>query len=194
MPENVALALAMHALQQGDASFAATILIGYYAFLRTGEVLKLKNGQCNVDRAGNIILALGMSKSGKRRGELEYGLVEAGPVAVLVQCFLATRRPSDNVADSDEWIWRSKFDRYLHELGLTELGLRPYSLRRGGATHAFVLGETLTKVCVRGRWAQEATARIYIQEAVQLLQAFAIPAGCLARVNALAAAWNFPSG
>ena len=41
-----------------------------------------------VDHAGNIVLALGRSKSGKRRGEDEFGIVDSGPVALVVAAFL----------------------------------------------------------------------------------------------------------
>jgi hypothetical protein len=190
MPERVALALAMHALRRGDPAFCASVLIGFYAYLRTGEILNLCIAHCYTDRRNNLIISLGMSKSGKRRGEAEYAIISAGPVATLVGIFLAARQGQTRVCDCEEWVWRARFDLYLAELGLSHLGWRPYSLRRGGATHAFVQGLSMSQVCVRGRWAHESTARIYIQEAVNLLQQMAIPAAALQAVHQLSDLWS----
>ena len=190
MPERVALALAMHALRQGDPAFCVSVLIGFYAYLRTAEIVNLCVAHCYSDRRGNLIPSLGMSKSGKRRGEAEYAMIVAGPIATLVSIFLAARQGQTRVCDCAEWLWRVRFDRYLAELGLDSLGWRPYSLRRGGATHAFVEGLSMSQVCVRGRWAHESTARMYIQEAVNLLQQMAIPAAALAGVQWLSDLWS----
>ena len=191
LPQRVALALAMHALRQGDPAFCVSVLIGFYAYLRTAEIINLCVAHCHTDRRKNLILSLGMSKSGKRRGEAEYAIIKAGPVATLIGIFLAARQGQTRVCECEEWVWRARFDRYLGELGLSQLGWRPYSLRRGGATHAFVEGLSMSQVCVRGRWAHESTVRLYIQEAVSLLQQMAIPAAALQTVQWLSDLWNF---
>ena len=43
----------------------------------------------------------------------------------------------------------------------------PYSLRRGGATSAFRFGVSFDQLLVRGRWSNQKTARIYLDEALQ---------------------------
>ena len=41
---------------------------------------------------------------------------------------------------------------------------KPYSLRRGGATHLFITTKSYSQVCQAGRWSAERTVRIYIQD------------------------------
>ena len=84
-----------------------------------------------------------------------------------------------------------KFDQTLSEPGLPQLGLRPYSLRRGGATLAFRWGVPLSKLCVRGRLSQEKTARIYMQEAVSLFNAMSMSPAVILQLGQLADAWGF---
>ena len=86
---------------------------------------------------------------------------------------------------------RRKFDRYLHNLGLSHLLLRPYSFRRGGATNALRQGQTMAQICTRGSWGNEKTARIYIQEAVTLLQKQSVTPVTHAFLLSLADAWCF---
>ena len=42
----------------------------------------------------------------------------------------------------------------------------PYSLRRGGATYAFLLHGSMEKCLLRGRWASSSSARIYLADAI----------------------------
>jgi hypothetical protein len=44
------------------------------------------------------------------------------------------------------------------------IAFQGYSLRRGGATHLYLLSRNLSLVTIRGRWQNQATARIYIHE------------------------------
>jgi hypothetical protein len=59
--------------------------------------------------------------------------------------------------------WRTLFSDYIRKLKLTQWEYRPYSLRRGSATHLFVKTGSLDKVVVAGRWSAVKTARIYIK-------------------------------
>ena len=50
----------------------------------------------------------------------------------------------------------------LRSLGVSALGFRPYSLRRGGATAFYRRTANLQATVERGRWAHVRVARIYI--------------------------------
>ena len=41
---------------------------------------------------------------------------------------------------------------------------QPYSIRRGGATHAFVTTQRLDTILLRGRWRSLAVARLYLED------------------------------
>ena len=69
MPEVVALALPMHALVLGHLGFGISVMLAFYTYPRTGEVLTLRTLQSYLDAFQNLIIALAQSKSGKRRGE-----------------------------------------------------------------------------------------------------------------------------
>ena len=191
IPEFMLLAMAMHALQSGDVHFCASLLLGFYACLRTGEIVSLTVSQCITDSNGHVILYLGQCKSGKRRGEEEYSVVDHAPVCSLLSIFFANRNPHDLICGGEEHMWRRKFDRYLFNLGLSHLFLRPYSLRRGGATNALRRGQTMAQICTRGRWGNEKTARMYIQEAVTLLQKQSVTPVTSALLVSLADSWCF---
>ena len=65
--------------------------------------------------------------------------------------------------------FRSLFHRACAELGLNGLQLKPYSLRRGGATHDMLAHGELQRTIHRGRWSDARTARIYINDGLALL-------------------------
>ena len=57
----------------------------------------------------------------------------------------------------------------LSALKLESFAFRPYSLRRGGATHWFRHHGSFDKLLVQGRWAAPKTAKIYINEGLAIL-------------------------
>ena len=65
--------------------------------------------------------------------------------------------------------WRKQFSDALSALKLESFAFRPYSLRRGGATHWFRHHGSFDKLLVQGRWAAPKTAKIYINEGLAIL-------------------------
>ena len=65
--------------------------------------------------------------------------------------------------------FRNLFRDILAQLGLAELGLRPYSLRRGGATYETQSHGLMEKTLIRGRWKNSNIARIYISDGLAML-------------------------
>ena len=61
------------------------------------------------------------------------------------------------------------FQRAVKFLKLEGLNIRPYSIRRGGATHHFHLNGNMSATVVRGRWSSAKTARIYIEDGLASL-------------------------
>ena len=62
-----------------------------------------------------------------------------------------------------------KFQELVSAAGLSDLQLRPYGLRRGGATAHFALHGRIEDTVFRGRWNSSSTARIYITEGAAVL-------------------------
>ena len=128
-----------------------------------------------------------------RQQKRRRGVFSCGPSGHLCSAehFLNHRHPQELVCGAEEHTWRRKHDRYLHNLGLSHLHLRLYSLRRRGATNALRRGQTMAQICTRGSWANEKTARMYIQEAVILLQKQPVTPLTHAFLVSLADAWCF---
>ena len=51
---------------------------------------------------------------------------------------------------------------YCRFFGLSAFNFSAYSLRRGGASHAFATGVHFDELLLRGRWQSVKTARIYL--------------------------------
>ena len=158
MPTLICHAMAMLAMVEHDPFMALSLLLCFHAYLRTGELLTLRMSQIFVDTQGNVIIALGRSKTGKRRGEDEFSIIDAGPIATLVSWFIGLHPGNSLFAGRELHAWRQRF-----------------------------------KICDRGHWSQERTAKMYIREAASLLNKLALPPQLRARLEELAAQWTFPS-
>ena len=65
--------------------------------------------------------------------------------------------------------------RVLSDRGLAHVGFGLASLRAGGATRLYLSGLDLPRIQYRGRWLNERTVSIYIQEAVCALAVTVLP-------------------
>ena len=71
--------------------------------------------------------------------------------------------------------WRKTFNDVLEAVGFHHIDYRPYSLRRGGATHHFSLHGRFDSLLILGRWQAAATARLYINEGLATLAELSLP-------------------
>ena len=86
--------------------------------------------------------------------------------------------------------WRNLFSECIQKLKLDKWEFRPYSLRRGGATHLFVKGGSLDKVLLAGRWTALKTARIYINSGLAMLTEIQVPKPLLTPFHQIFLTWN----
>ena len=84
--------------------------------------------------------------------------------------------------------FRMFFREALSILQLQPDLFRPYSIRRGGATHFYMTTGSLEQLLLRGRWSDIRTARIYIQDGVAALTHLSLSPTTLHRVAVLQAA------
>ena len=134
LPEHVLMAMAGWSFFKGYVTFGVSLLVGFYAMLRTGELLGLRaSHMLSSSNAKQVVISLGLTKGGKRHGAAESVILGFEPAVKIVRQWKlkasALTCLSKNPAN-----WRSLFNECLHSLGLTRHGFRPYSLRRGGAT------------------------------------------------------------
>ena len=190
MTEAVLRAMAGWAVTKGHETFALSLLVGFYSLLRTGELLALQAWQIHMSSPNQpAVLNLGLTKSGKRQGASES--VTLTEQHVLKHLWAWKRRvPRHTFLTLKPHAWRDLFSECLVKLKLDRWEFRPYSLRRGGATHLFVKGESLDRVLVTGRWTALKTARIYLNSGLAMLSEIQIPKLLLVPFHNIFHTWN----
>ena len=109
-------------------------------------------------------LALPWTKIGQQRGAQEVVTIDEPLVGFWL------KRACEGVLNDAQLMtggphqFRTFFQQAITTLGLQELGFKPYSLRRGGATHDFLSHHNVQRTLMRGRWGDVRTGRIYITD------------------------------
>ena len=156
------------ALQRHGPRLAATLAVGFHCMLRTVEMLTLRFVQIALGQAHTGVVALPLTKSGQRRGAQEMVTMDDPILGRLLATLAADHQASDLLCNVAEAAVRHFFEVANATFGLP-LRYRPYSLRRGGATHDYLAHANLGKTVLRGRWGSLATARVYINDGLSVL-------------------------
>ena len=186
MLPSMALGLAGLARIHGREDYCAIILFGFHAMLRIGEAFAITRSQVALDRSFCGLVDLGMTKGAKRKGAREF-VTCTEPLAgrALVRAFLNSAE-HEALLSGTAYAFRAWFAAALDRTHLGAFRLKPYSLRRGGATHAFQQTGNMSYVVERGRWSDARTARLYVTEGRALLSQMTLPATTVANLRALA--------
>ena len=191
MSQTMVLAMSMYALQKQEIGFALSLMLGFHCFLRTGELLALTKRHIvfnhDVQRA---VITLGWTKGGKRRGHQEYVVLEDERTLRFLWHVLQSHDDGHLICDCSATTWRLKYDRTVEALGMSWLGIKPYSLRRGGSTWFFQQCGSLDLTMERGRWAHSKTSQSYIMEGVAAMQTACLPSELENNWSYLAKLWG----
>ena len=161
----VLLALVGKCILDDDLIFGSGLVLAFQAMLRTTELLMLRVGHISLARNHkSIIVNLGLTKGGRRKGVEETVILEDRALWVLLYVVLHGRMPGEYLLELKPCLFRKRCADLLTSCGLDGLGYMPYSLRRGGATTLFKETANLDLVMVRGRWQSQRTARIYVND------------------------------
>ena len=167
---DILLAMCGFALADGNIQAAAGMALGFHALLRSAELTNLVKGDVHLDVArGTGVLNLGLTKGGQRRGVVEHVTLDDSNVIRLLSLACEKLQRGDLVCGRTGRDFTMKYQSYLARLHLGSDGYKPYSLRRGGATHWFRRSGSMTQTCERGRWSNAKTARIYINDGLLVL-------------------------
>ena len=159
LPASAVLGLAGLAVATKQPKVAAILLIGYLAFLRTSELVKLSTAKIAVDRPRDrILIALPGTKTS--RGREETVCVVDRRVAALVSSICTS--PLTPLWHGTASSFRSMLTEFFTFFSLSEFNFTAYSFRRGGASHAFATGVTFDELLIKGRWQNARTARLYL--------------------------------
>ena len=175
LPIDMLEAMVGYALFKNDHAFALTLLLGFYGLLRTGELLSLTGSHVTVQNPrGPAVISLGLTKAGKRQGAAESITIHVEDVCRRLHQWCISMPPALVLAGPSH-TWRKKFSDTLKALSFHHGDFRPYSLRRGGATHAFGQHGSFDKLLIAGRWQSQKTARIYVNSGLAVLAELKIP-------------------
>ena len=111
------------------------------------------------------------------------------PLAWALEAARPAGEPGAALIQHSSAHFRQHFAEAVRDTGLDHLPVRPYSLRRGGASHLFRQTGSYSLVTERGRWARPETSRIYISEAAAQTASIRLPTRAQTMLNAHRRRW-----
>ena len=180
----LARAIVARAVELNHLPFACLISLGFHALLRTGEMLKITYKDLEFSKECGI-LSLHQSKSGLRSGTSEAVAIRDALTLELLHTWKVVYHPSlgDKLWPYSPQSFRETFRSYLRFFRVMHLDLKPYSLRRGGATHLLQKGVPMHTILLRGRWHSLAVARLYLQDGLAMLPGLRIDSKDLVKIQ-----------
>ena len=193
LTESVLRAMVGWAVFNEHYSFGLSLLVGFHGMLRTGELLALQAWQIHMTSGSQpAVINLGLTKSGKRQGAAESITLTDSTVLGLLWEWKQISA-SHTYLTSKPHVWRDLFSECVRSLSLSPWEFRPYSLRRGGATHYFVKFGSLDRVLLLGRWTALKTAKVYLNSGLAMLSDLQIPIRLLRPFHTVFSNWIQPS-
>jgi hypothetical protein len=159
-------AMAYFALEDGQQRLALIMVLAHSLCLRTSELLALRFSDLTISPAcASLVAYLGQSKTGKRKNKSECARCKDKALILFAKALCPDDAMGDYILDMSEATFRKKFAQLAKRVGLDPERVKPYSLRRGGATQHFRDGWSFGAISELGRWGSEAACREYINDA-----------------------------
>ena len=127
------------------------------------------------------------SKSGVRFGHKECVPISDGTLLRFLAWGQARFPPHQCIVRLKACAFRRAFCEAVAAAGLPEGNWKPYSIRRGAATDHFRLFGSLDATCIRGRWLNTRTCRIYVSDGISALTEVHTAADVASRLRSLQA-------
>ena len=157
-------------LQWQWSRLACLCTVGYAGLLRTGEMFLLQRQHVILPRMPDqsAVLFLVNTKTTQRNLlQSEKVLIKEKIAIESLRYLCAGLRKEDFLVTTSAAKFRSVWKDVVQHLGLQDFNYLPYSIRRGAATAAYNEGTTFDELLERGRWRHIATARLYLDQALQ---------------------------
>ena len=157
----------MYAVEHLNLEFAAVILLGFFALLRTGECLQVTPRDLMLG-ADSGIVSLQNTKTGLRHAAREMVSID-DDITLEILREVCLQKKMNNLDRVPIWTkspqaFRNEFAHHCSRFGLLKHKFRPYSLRRGGATALFKSTGSMELALLRGRWQSTKVAKIYLSD------------------------------
>eukprot|EP00435_Cladocopium_sp_Y103_P016983 s2158_g4.t1 len=185
-PLTIALAKAFVAKGVADNNLplAALVAIGFHGMLRTGELLNLRYGDIEVSSTCGVV-NLHHSKSGHRTGAQEAVALRDSLTLLLLEILFSVqhRYKGDPLWPHSAQAFRHQFQKLCDFFQISSLLMKPYSLRRGGATFLLQSNVPLETILVRGRWRSLGVARLYLEDGLAQLPSLRLSASVQSHIS-----------
>ena len=187
LSSDILLAMVGRTIQLGWHRMSVLLVVGFHCLLRTAEMYNLRVADFEFDASGRRgVLTLPESKSGTRYNITESVTITDAGVVRLVKALVVGLQRGELLYPDGPHHFRKCFDDLVVDLSLPKsLLYKPYSIRRGAATADFLKHGSMSKTCVRGRWSNEKSCRIYVNAAATSLSAIRCGSKSLAVVRDL---------
>ena len=155
-----------HLLNKDEITAAFLIALGFHCYLRTGELLGLRFRDLQISHNAGVV-TIQAGKSGLRHNIDEAVAIydplvrELGRLVCLLPHNISQSSP---IWPQSAAAFRKVFLDCTIFFQLQSLCYKPYSLRRGGATHDYLVKGILEPIILRGRWRSLGVARLYIED------------------------------
>ena len=149
------------------SSVAAGLLLCFDAMLRSGELYSLLVGDITFYRA-KAVASLRSTKTGKRTGASEMVVVESQLAIYWLKVACSNRHANEPLLCGGAASFRKCFKLFIEFFEVKGL-VNVYSLRRGGATWDFLSHQSMERTLLRVRWSSNSSARVYVQDAVAMV-------------------------
>eukprot|EP00435_Cladocopium_sp_Y103_P038382 s3254_g10.t1 len=158
-------AVVARAVEIQDLAFATVFALSFHCLLRTGEAMALQFQDLEVSTQTGIV-SVHSSKSGLRTGSEEAVSIRDPLVLDLVRTLKDTQEYArgQRLWPHSAQHYRNTFAKYMSFFRISHLEMKPYSLRRGGATFLLQEGVAIDVILIRGRWKSLAVARLYLED------------------------------
>ena len=169
LPLRICRALVGVFLEVDQLQLAFLISLGFHAYLRTGELLRLTYEDIHASPSQGVV-TIKASKSGLRFNIDEAVTIMDRTILDMWHLLLSfSPSPRDAIWPRGTRAFRAAFHEGLAMLELSRAGFQPYSLRRGGATHHYMIKRSLDIILLRGRWRSLGVGRLYLEDGLATL-------------------------
>ena len=172
LTQRLVRSLAAYEMARNNLEMATCLLLGFHCLLRTGELLQLTCQDFMLGPTSGIC-ALRFTKSGRRNAAQEaISITDLLTLEVLRQLLIFRKDTASDalpIWSASGSCFRLRFRTLMTLFSLQEHNFKPYSLRRGGATHVFQTSKSMEVALERGRWNCSRTAKIYISDALSYI-------------------------
>ena len=172
LTKTLVYAMAMYAIEHDNVVFASLLLLGFFALLRTGELLHLCTKDLLVGDE-QAIISLKDTKTGLRNAAQETVALDDPLTLETLRALIAIKEKQklDKVPiwTRSNQSFRNEFAYHCNKFKLQGFNFRPYSMRRGGATHVFQVSGSMELALLKGRWQSTKVAKIYLSDGLSYI-------------------------